>query len=297
MRCSVSPPAHDQRPAGFGCGRERCLFTSVMMLGALFGLMASPAARVPLVSTFVVVGVPLMTFAVAAPSRLGLIKELWLMMRGLESMVLAGLCILVGRAGDARAVLMRQRVRVENAYTNLEGFSGSRLASVVAADPLRLHHARRLALLGAVLAVVAGNALPLLFPQTYTWGDDWTAPFVVALDVVTIGFASRIVGERMMVRLLEATHALSGGNPWGARARIVPLSTMLGAAMGAVGALVVLSAAAAASAIETSWLFETDMIAAGFWFLRETAPLALPLGIGIGAILGCCSGLAQPPKD
>ena len=100
-----------------------------------------------------------------------------------------------------------------------------------------------------------------------------------------------------MIRLLEATHALSGGNPWGARMRVVPLSTMLGGAMGAVGALVVLSAAAAASAVETAWLFDTDMVAAGFWFIRETAPLALPLGIGIGAVMGAGAALAQPPRE
>ena len=62
---------HGMPAAHFACGRDRCLFTSVMMLGALFGLMASPAARAPMVSIFVVVGVPLMTFAVAAPSRVG----------------------------------------------------------------------------------------------------------------------------------------------------------------------------------------------------------------------------------
>lgn len=292
MRVSA-PPTGSEPTAGFSCGRERCLFTSVMMLGALFGLMASPAARVPLVSTFVVVGVPLMTFAVAAPSRLGLLRELALFMRGAEAFGLAALCMLVGRVGDAKAVLLRQRIRVENAYSADTG----RLAPVIAADPLRLHHVRRLALLGTVLALIGGNVLPLLHPETYTWGNDWTAIAVVALDFVVIGLVSRLVSERMAIRLLEATHALGGGHPVAARLRVVPLASMLGAAMGAVGALVVLSAAAAASAVETSWMVETNLVAAGFWFIRETAPYALPLGIGIGGILGAGAGFAQPPKE
>ncbi|OGQ26820.1 MAG: hypothetical protein A2138_14430 [Deltaproteobacteria bacterium RBG_16_71_12] len=263
-----------------------------MMLGALFGLMASPAVRLPLVTIFVVIGIPLLTFAVAAPSRIGLARELGLLLRGLEAAALSLLLSVVGRFDDARAVHLRQRVRVENAYASGTG----PLAQIVASDPLRLHHLRRLGLLGAVLAVVAGNALPLVFPQTYTWGDDAGALGVLALDVVTIGLASRLVSERMAIRLLETTHALGGGSIWSARARVVPLSAMLGTAMGAVGALVVLATAAAASAVETSWLFETDMVAAGLWFIRETAPLALPLGVGIGGVMGAAAGLAQPPQ-
>ena len=278
---------------GFACGKERCLFTSVMMLGALFGLMASPQARVPLVQIFVVVGVPLMTFAVAAPSRLGIFRELALLMRGLEAHGLAALCTLLGRVGDAQAVLLRQRIRVENAYSSDTG----KLGNMVAADPLRLHHVRRLAMLGTVLALIAGNALPLLHPETYTWGDDWTAPFVVALDVLVVGFASRLVLERMGIRLLEASHALGGGHPIAARLRVMPLSTMLGAAMGAVGALVVLAAAGAASAVETSWMVDTNLLFAAKWFIGETAPYALPLGIGIGAVIGAGAGMAQPPRE
>lgn len=293
MRCTFSPESGPQPTAcGMGAGRERCLFTSVMMLGGLFGLMASPAVRLPFVTMFVVIGIPLLTFAVAAPSRLGLPRELGLLLRGLEASLLSMLLAVVGRFDDARAVLLRQRVRVENAYASGTG----PLAQIVASDPLRLHHLRRLGMLGAVLAVVAGNALPLVFPQTYTWGDDAGAIGVFVLDVLTIGLASRLVSERMAVRLLETTHALGGGTVWGARARVVPLATMLGTAMGAVGALVVLATAAAASAVETSWLFETDMVAAGLWFIRETAPLALPLGVGIGGVMGAAAGLAQPPQ-
>jgi len=289
-----TPQETASNTTGFACGRERCLFTSVMMLGALFGLMASPAARAPMVSMFVVVGVPLMTFAVAAPSRLGLFRELGLLVRGAEALGLAALCALVGRFGDARAVLLRQRIRVENMYSGEVG----RLGGLVAHDPLRLHHVRRLALLGTVLALVAGNVLPLLHPETYTWGDDWTAPFVLVLDVLVVGVASRLVAERMAIRLLEANHALGGGHPLAARFRVVPLSTMLGAAMGAVGGLVVLAAAAGASAVETSWIRPDDsMLASTIWFIRETAAYALPLGIGIGAVMGFCAGLAQPPKE
>ena len=207
MRCLSSDTSPSAQYYGHG-RRERCLFTSVMMLGGLFGLMASPAARAPMMSIFVIVGVQVMTFAIAAPSRLGLFREVGLLIRGLESFGLATLCAVLGRGTDARAVLLRQRVRAENAYA-----SDPQLAAVVAADPLRLHHIRRIASLGALLAIVAANALPLLRPETYTWGNDWTAPFVFLLDVLVIGLATRLITERMGIRLLEATHALGGGNP------------------------------------------------------------------------------------
>jgi hypothetical protein len=58
--------------------------------------------------------------------------------------------------------------------------------------------------------------------------------------------------------------------------------------------LVVLSAAAGASAFESVAVFDADFGRAAFWFLRTTAPLALPLGIGIGAVLGAGMGLSQP---
>lgn len=293
MRCSFTPgsgfnPNDTASPCGQG--RERALFASVMMLGGLFGLMASPAARMPLVSSFVVIGVPLLTFAVAAPSRVGLLREFALLFRGLEAFVLSAALAALGRGQDAHAVRMRQRVRVENAYSR----GTDRLADVVAADTLRLHHVRRLATLGAVLAVLGGVGLPMLYPSTYTFGEWPVAPFVVALDVLAIGLSSRVVTERMMVRLLEATHALGGGNATAARLRVVPLSTMLGSAMGAVGGLVVLAVAAGASAVETSWIADVDMLRAARWFIEQTALLALPLSIAIGGILGAGAGLAQP---
>jgi len=293
MRYSAAEPTTAQIGSCAAAGRERCLFTSVMMLGALFGLMASPAARVPLVTVFVVVGIPLMTFAVAAPSRLGLFRELALLVRGVEAFGLSALCAITGRFGDARAVMMRQRVRVENAYARETGSFGQ----LVAADPLRLHHVRRLGLFATILTLLAGNALPLLHPETYTWGDDWTAPFVFVLDVLVIGISTRIVAERMGIRLLEAAHGLGGGHPMAARFRVVPLTMMLGGAMGAVGALIVVSAAAAASAVETSWMIETNLFAAGWWFIRETGFDALVLGIGVGSVFGAAAGLAQPPRE
>jgi hypothetical protein len=198
----------------------------------------------------------------------------------------------IGRGADARAVQLRQRVRVENAYAGDTGH----LSEVVQADPLRLHHMRRLATLGALLAVGSGVGLPVLYPSTFTFGDWPIAPFVFALDVIVIGLASRVVTERMMIRLLEATHALGGGTATVARFRVVPLSTMLGAAMGAVGGLVVLACAAGASALETSWIADVDIALAAKWFIESTALLALPLAISIGGILGAGAGMAQPTR-
>jgi hypothetical protein len=280
MRCSAS------------AAKDRCVFTSVLLLGALFALSASPCARVPLVSALVIIGVPLMTFGVAAPSRLGLWRELALFFRGMESALLGTLLSAVGRRRDALRVRDGQRARVEGAYMA----SDERFADVVASDPLRLHHARRIALFGTGLTVLAGLSLPMLEPGVYTFGDGPTALGVFALDVITFGLVGRVVSERISIRLLEASDALRGEDPWTSRVRVLPVATLLGAALGMVGSFVVVSAAAAACAVETSWIEPTSFIEPAFWFIRTTAPEALPLGIGIGAILGMGMGLAQPPE-
>ena len=278
----------DSNPQTACCAHEARLMTSVMALGALFGVMASPCARGPLVSLLVVAGVPMLTFAVAAPPRLTFLRGRRLFAAELETVARGGLLALLGRGRDVSAVVARQRTRVEATYAQ-----NSRLAPLVAADPLRLHHARRLAMMAALLTVGAGVGLPLLYPSTYTWGDGATGVLVFAFDILVIGAVARVVSERIAVRLFEASTLLSGGSPWLARMRAAPLTIMLGGALGAVGALVVLSAAAAASALESHLIFDASLTRATFWFLRETAPLALPLGVGVGGLLGAGLGLAQ----
>ncbi len=272
--------------------KDRCVFTSVLLLGALFALNASPVARVPLISALVLIGVPVMTFLVAAPSRIGLGRELTLLWRGIEASLLSALLYATGRRKDALRARDRQRARVESAYMAVE----DRLGELVRMDPLRLHHARRLGFLGAVLTVVAGMGLPLLEPQIFTFGTWPEAPFVILTDLVVFAVVGRLVGERIVVRLLEATEALRGDDAWSSRVRVVPISTLLGAALGMVGSFIVVSAGAAACAVETSWMGPTSLVESAFWFIRTTAFDALPLGVGIGAILGAGMGLAQPPK-
>jgi len=70
---------------------------------------------------------------------------------------------------------------------------------------------------------------------------------------------------------------------------------MLGAALGSVGSLIVIGAAAAASSFETSWVAsDLGFVQPFFWFIGQTARLGLPLGIAIGAVVGAGIGLAQP---
>lgn len=283
MRCATSC-------AG---SKDRCVLTSVLMLGSLFALSTSPCGRVPLVSALVIIGVPLMTFAVAAPSRIGLARELGLFWRGAEALLLEVVLLAVGRRRDAFAARDTYRARVEMAYAQ----GGDRLADAVADDPLRLHHARRLASFATLLALFGGVGLPFVYPDVYTFGEFPQAPFVFAFDVLTFGLVGRLVGERVLVRLFEASHALHDGIP--SRLRATPLTIMLGAALGAVGALVVVSAGALACAVETSWFESVAFHEPAFWFIRKTAPQALSLGITAGAVLGAGMGLAKrflPPS-
>lgn len=274
-------------------GRDRCVFSSVMLLGALFALSASPCARVPLISALVIIGVPLMTFGVAAPSRLGLGRELGLALRGLEATLLSSLLMFMGRFDVARRVRIKQRERVETAYAA----TSPRMAEAVFSDPARLHHARRLATFGAVVAALGGVGLPLMYPSVFTFGNGPEALIVIAIDLLTFGIVSRIVAERTMLRLFEATHALAEGGVVMSRLQAAPLTVMLGAALGAVGALVVVSAGAMACAAETSMFSEASFYTPAFWFIRKTAPLGLPLGIAVGAILGAGMGMAVSPAQ
>jgi hypothetical protein len=259
------------------CRAERWSLGSIVGLGALFGLTLSPCSRAPLASAFVVVGVPLCTFLVAAPSRLGFFSELRLFARDAQAGFLALLCALTGRRQAAAAVVAVHRERVEDRYAD---------HLVVPADALRLHHARRVGALGAALAVIAGVSLPMIQSTVFTYGDFPVAPFVFLTDLIVIGVTARVVAERMALRLFEATTALGTPGSPPAGGRTMALTAVLGCALGAVGSLVIVAAAAAASGVESVALRNDSFLSAAFWFMRETASMALPLGLGIGAIVG-----------
>lgn len=281
--CSSSSPA----------AKDRCVFTSVLLLGALFALQAAPCSRTPVIPVLILLGIPFLTFGVAAPSRIGLRREIALFVRGLESFALGALLMVLGRGRDAKAVRQRHRARVERAYLAAD----ERFADIVSEDPLRLHHARRLAFAVSAAIVAAGMSLPILQPSTYTFGEWPQAPFVVLLDLLTLGLVGRVVTERVSLRLLEITHGIRAKDVWAGRLRVLPVSALLGVALGAVGSLVVVGAAAVACAIETSWVTSgVPMVMSADWFLRMTTPDALPFGIAIGAIFGAGLGLAQMPS-
>jgi hypothetical protein len=265
--------------------------SSVLALGALFGLMTSPCVRAPFVSAFVVVGVPLLTFCIAAPGRLAAASELRVLLRDVQAGALTALLWLLGRRGQARAVVIAHRADVERTYGE-----GSQLRTLVELDPLRLHHLRRLGMLGAGLGVGAGVFLPVFQSSTYTYGEGFDAVGVFLFDVAVIGFFGRIVSERVAIRLFEASTALAGGGVWSSRLRSIPLLTLLGGTLGTIGSLVVLFAASAASGLETLALFGSDFGMSAMWFLRATAPAALALGSAIGALMGFGAGLAQSER-
>jgi len=293
MRCvscsERTPSAHSPALDAPDRGEAR-LCSSVLALGALFGLMASPCARGTFVSAFVIFGVPLLTFCVTAPGRLS--AELRLLARDAQAGLLGALLSLVGRRREAASVLHTHRADIERAYAAHE-----RVRPLVEADPLRLHHARRLGILGAALGVGAGIFLPLLEPMTYTWGSGASGALVFLFDVVVIGVAGRVVAERIALRLFESSASLAGGGVWSSRLRSVPLLTLLGGTLGAIGSLVVLFAAAAASGLETLAVFGADFGASALWFLRATAPMALSLGAAIGMVMGFGAGVAQTDRE
>lgn len=268
--------------------KDRCAFTSLALLGAMVAMQASPCGRPSLLPLFMLLGfIPLVTFRVIAPSRLGLGAELRLLARGLEAMLLGGALWLAGRRDAAATVRARHRLRVEQAYRGGETpvADGARL------DPLRLHHARRLASVVTGAVVLAGLALPILQPDVFTFGDGAEAPFVALLDLLTLGWVGRIVAERIAIKLFEMSATPPTGRVWRrvglARTVGAYIGAVFGLSMGAIGALVVVGAAAVASALETAWLADgVSMAYAAAWFIRQTSLEAIAFGAAVGAILG-----------
>jgi hypothetical protein len=267
--------------------KDTCAFTSLLLLGGLFAVSASPCRTLPVFSLLVIAGVPLITFAVAAPSRLGLRRESGLFVRGLEALLLGGLLFVIGKRQASRAVFLRQRLRVESAY----GQSGGPFARAVGRDPSRLHHARRLAFFATLWLVVAGLTLPLT-NGNYTFGPFPYAPFVFALDALVLMAVGRLVSERIALRLLEATHSMRAAGA--TRIRMLPISVMLGTALGAVGALLVGGAMGLASAVETAWMPGMSTYPT-ILYVGTFALMALVPGILLGAVLGSGLSMAESP--
>lgn len=273
--------------------RDRYVFTSILLCAGLLAMQASPHARTSFGPLLVLLGVPAMTFAVAAPGRLGLWREIGLFLRGLEAFALSNALLLIGRVHDAVSVRAAHRVRVEDAYEA----SHPSFSAVIREDRLRFHHVRRLASFVTVGVVLAGMTLPMLESGVFTFGEWPAAPFVWMLDLVTFAVAGRVVTERMALRLLELTRVARAPGPIVARLTLTPVAGLLGLALGAVGALVVVGAGAVACALETGWLSpDVPMVLAARWWFHQTAVDAMGMGMAFGAIMGMGVGLAIAPR-
>lgn len=268
---------------------DRCGLTSLMMLGALLALSASPYSRVPLL---ILIGVPLVTFSISAPSRLGLFAELRLLFADVEAALLQTVLHIARRPSLAARVRATQQERVLRAYTNAQG----RTAAAVSADPERLHHARRMANFVTFLAVGAGLSLPLLYPSQFTFGDGLEAPAVFLMDLAVFTVVGRVVTERIALRLVDAMAAMTGFSQRES-AGYLPMMGMLGASLGAVGSVVIVAAGAFACAVETSMTGEPLSIRWALWFFFSTVMPSLWLGVGAGSIMGIGVGMAQRPMD
>ncbi|MCP4501079.1 MAG: hypothetical protein GY822_14055 [Deltaproteobacteria bacterium] len=266
----------------------RCALTSAVFFGALLGLVASPCGRPPMLAGLIIIGVPLLTFLVAAPSRLGGRRELALLFKGLETSILGTFLAVMGRRDKAIELFASHRVRVENAYQDGFGL----VSKGVTEDPARLHHGRRLANFATGLIVFAGIGLPFLQPNVFTFGEGFEALPVFALDVVTFAVIGRLVMERSVLRLFEISEVF-GNNV--ASARLVPLTTIMGGALGTVGALVIVSFGGMACAVETFWVDASVLNLQGvaMWFIHRVAGDALAMGIGIGMIVGMGMGIRR----
>jgi hypothetical protein len=259
---------------------------AVIALGALFGAATSPCSRGALWSSMALVMVPWLTFAIAAPSRMPLVRQLRLFGADLESVVLYMLARVAGRRDAATRVQEAHRQRVEHVY------AGTSAADLVTADPERLHHARRVAFMTASTAIISSLAVPFAFPSVFTYGTGLSSVVVFGIDLVVACVVIRLVTERAALRLAESSFALGDQLPH-ARVRLVPLFAMLGGAMGLVGGMLVLLADGAASAVETYLVFGQSMARSFSWFVATMSPLTMVTSMLLGSVMGVSIALAQ----
>jgi hypothetical protein len=261
-------------------------------LGALFGLVTSPCARGPVFSLLALVGIPWMTFAIAAPKRMSLGRQFGLFFADAEAMVLAALSFVGGRRDAAADVVGAHRSFIERSYT------GTSAAELVSGDPLRLHHARRVAMMVTTMAVGSALAVPLVFSSVFTYGSGVMAVGTFILDLVVLAAVTRVVAERAALRLAEASIALGAHLPH-ARLRLSPLFAMLGGTMGLIGGMLVLLADGAASAVESLLFLGRPMVESFVWFVAAMGGLTMVVSVALGALMGVAMALAQPaqPRD
>jgi hypothetical protein len=255
------------------------------LLGGAFGFLTAPGCKGPMFTLALLVGIPTLTFAVAAPSRLSLMRSIRLFASDVESAVLQALCVVTGRRRARDAVAALHAERVEVAYANTEA---------VRLDPERFHHARRMAMAASGVGLLAS----LIFPATdenYTYGVGVMGVSTFALDFLLVGLAARLVAERVAVRLTEVSLAMGAGPL--ARARQLPLMTALGATLGSIGGLIVVLAGSVACAVESSFFLHQPMLLSFGLFLGTVGGKGLTMGMGFGAIFGAGLAWAQPrPK-
>jgi len=234
-----------------------------------------------LLGLLVVIGIPVLTFFLAAPGRLGLRPEIGLLWSGFQVLVLWPWAALKRRGDLSRAVVLRHRVRVEETYRKVDGVIGD----LAEEDPLRLHHTRRIAFFATLWVVGAGLSMPVFF-RDFTYGSFPEAPLIFLVDLVVLSLFGRLVTERIALRLLEGTlmaNFASGTSRW----VILVWAPLAGAIFGAVGALVVGQVFGLTSALETVVAFpQIAGTTTLFAFLVSFSLMSLLPGVILGMVLG-----------
>ncbi len=273
-----------------GCGLKNTLF-----LSAIFLLASRPQAQSIEQGALLVMMVPMLTFAIAAPSRLNIFSDIFLAMKGIvSSALLLPFRIFLGQRG-ADAFLQHRRGETEAYYAK----RSPTLKHLIASDAARFHHARRLANLSAVMATFAGLSLPFAFPRFFTFGEGVNGAIVFGVDALVFGVAGKVVFERIAIRILESTHSASTQLTGFKAFRFMTMAMLLGATSAMVGTLVIVNMGALASAFETVVLShclqmsEEILARCGLLFVRSVVFLALPIGVSVGAVLGLGIGMTR----
>ena len=265
-------------PCQSHCG---ALWTALLLFSVFGFSTVSLGYGASTMTLLLVMIVPFATFAVAAPGRMPLGKELMWAIRELETLAAMALFKLLGKTEMVTKLSQAQRAHLKAQY----GIGRKKGSATTHDDFVRLNMGREVANWGALWITGVGLALPL-GSDTLSYGPAFFAPFIFVLDAMLLWVISRVFLGRIAHRLWESNRLLRANNLVGAG--FCALWTVLsGAILGAVGGLVLGQVLGVASVMETLWVFpQATLFEAAQQSVLTFAFLVFAPGAIAGSVLG-----------
>lgn len=264
------------KPNPAPAGRDRYALVTLLMMGGMFAVCASPMRAMPLLTLLLLGAIPFVTFSIVAPRHVTRREERGLLWGDLEAFFLGAVARFSGRADAAEAVRATHKVRVERTY-GMEGLQAE-----------RLHHARRVGLFATLWIAVMGMAIPAAVPGL-TYGTGFSMVVIAALDLAVLLVLGRVLTERMAMHLLRSTGQVQARTS--GRVPGVLLGGVLGGPIGAISGILMGAGLGLTSALETRMMMPLAYGIGPIWayvglFTMIVLFPAMLMGVVMGASIG-----------